>query len=122
MLLDQIQQISIPRMSAKGIEVGVVFHPALKLWTTTRKRTFQQIESQFDIAQFRVAACYIIQILGIVRVDRQCSGDPFPGTLRTKGGHRDSPVHPAGRPRWPVMRVNDGDVADRVEAIELRKI
>ncbi len=38
LLLDQIQQISIPRMSANGIEIGIVLHPSLRFMVGLRKK------------------------------------------------------------------------------------
>ena len=68
-------------MVSEWIEVGVVLDPLPNLRTGTRQRTFKQIEGRIYIAQCRVAACQIILGKRIVRVDRQCSGYPFPGTI-----------------------------------------
>src|SRR5450432_2975321 len=85
-------------MVTETIEVGVVFDPRLKLWTAAREHTFQQIQSRVDIAQLRIATRHIILSKNIVIGDDQCSGDPFPGTLRFAQLNKSSNTH-AGRPR-----------------------
>src|SRR5207248_6381666 len=102
-LADDLEYLLIPGVASEWIEVRVMLNPLSELWTGTWQRTFQQIERCIDVTQFRVAARQIVLGKGVVRLDRQGAGHPFPGTI-VFAKFEECCNAQMGRPR--IFRVN----------------
>src|SRR4051812_3104675 len=76
-LVHHLDHSLITRMTAQCIEIRILFHPCPSLGSASLDRTFQQIESFLYLAQFGVPTSHIVLSQRIIRIDRECSGDPI---------------------------------------------